>query len=217
MAQKKSEFLSAFGKSFEIFKLIVNMVLELGGGDGELSSLLKEKDKIRRIGEIIMEKSFSVWKTIKLGTVSTAYDIRHELERIQCTIHNVADSILDNSSFTVSDKRSELRLVKLTPIELGFEGDDTTRVELYKRAIKRGLVLCPAEVGPQLLLQFPNSSLQNVCIAMEPISDTKGRLRVFVVTINKSEMTLDADDDSKVITVPGVAYSWIFALSDHNS
>lgn len=56
MARPKSEFVGAFGKSFEIFKLIANAVLDLGGSDEDLLCLLKDKDKIKRIGGIIVER-----------------------------------------------------------------------------------------------------------------------------------------------------------------
>lgn len=39
MAQKKSEFLGAFGKSFQIFKAIVDAILAAGGGDEDVARL----------------------------------------------------------------------------------------------------------------------------------------------------------------------------------
>ena len=57
MARPKSEFLKGFGKAWEVFQVIVNIVLDLGGGDDDLSRLLTDKDRVQRIGEIIVEKS----------------------------------------------------------------------------------------------------------------------------------------------------------------
>src|SRR3990167_1430033 len=56
MARKKSEFLKGFGKAWEVFRVIVNAVLDLGGSDEDLSRLLKDKDRVRRIGEIVIER-----------------------------------------------------------------------------------------------------------------------------------------------------------------
>lgn len=57
MARPKSEFLKSLGKAWEIFQVIVNIVLDLGGSDEDLARLLSDKERIRRIGEIIVEKS----------------------------------------------------------------------------------------------------------------------------------------------------------------
>ncbi|MFA6130842.1 MAG: hypothetical protein WC730_01095 [Patescibacteria group bacterium] len=57
MARSKSDFLKAFGKASEVFKKIVDGVLELGGGDEDLARLLTDADRVRRICEIIVERS----------------------------------------------------------------------------------------------------------------------------------------------------------------
>lgn len=54
MARKKSEFLSAVGKMFEIWRLIVNEVLELGGGDEHLSNLLVDPTRIHAIAKVVV-------------------------------------------------------------------------------------------------------------------------------------------------------------------
>ncbi|MSU75589.1 MAG: hypothetical protein EXS55_03690 [Candidatus Magasanikbacteria bacterium] len=56
MARPKSEFLKGFGKAWEVFQVIVNMVLDLGGNDDDLSALLNDSDRVKRIAELIVEK-----------------------------------------------------------------------------------------------------------------------------------------------------------------
>lgn len=56
MARPKSDFLKAFGKAWQVFQTIVNVVLDLGGSDEDLARLLTDKGRVRRIGEIIVEK-----------------------------------------------------------------------------------------------------------------------------------------------------------------
>jgi hypothetical protein len=56
MARKNSEFLSALGKMFEIWKLILHAVLDLGGSDEDLSRLLTDPTRVREIAKIIVGK-----------------------------------------------------------------------------------------------------------------------------------------------------------------
>lgn len=54
MSVKKSEFLSAFGKAFEIFKALVDAVKELGGSDEHLARILTSKSLCKDIAELIV-------------------------------------------------------------------------------------------------------------------------------------------------------------------
>lgn len=57
MARPKSEFIKAFGKAFEVFQAIINMVLDLGGSDEEVGRLITDKDRVRQIAELIIGKA----------------------------------------------------------------------------------------------------------------------------------------------------------------
>ena len=68
-------------------------------------------------------------------------------------------------------------------------------IPLIARAKELGLELCPAEVGPQLRLQYkdqPNGEW--ILIAMEPITDSDGDLLVFRVKCLVSELWLNSYD-----------------------
>lgn len=52
MARPKSRL--SWGQMIEIWKLIVNIVLDMGGSDDDLARLLTDKDRVRRIGDIIV-------------------------------------------------------------------------------------------------------------------------------------------------------------------
>ena len=51
---KKSDFLKGFGKAFEIFKAIVNAVLDAGGDDSDLERTLMEADLCKQIAALIV-------------------------------------------------------------------------------------------------------------------------------------------------------------------
>jgi len=52
--KKKSEFLSALGVMLECWKAIVDAVLSLGGGDGDLRRIVTEKGLAMKLAEDIM-------------------------------------------------------------------------------------------------------------------------------------------------------------------
>lgn len=84
-------------------------------------------------------------------------------------------------TFTASWTEEEVELVIVAVAELGFKEGATLR-DIYERAASLGLGLCPAEVGPQLRLQYKNQPEDEwLRVAMEPITDSGGDLDVFGV------------------------------------
>ncbi len=53
--KKKSDFLKGMGKAFEIFKAIVNAVLDIGGDDSDLDRILTDSDLHKQIADIIVK------------------------------------------------------------------------------------------------------------------------------------------------------------------
>lgn len=138
-----------------------------------------------------------VWKTINLGTgLKTVKDFRHALRDGEFGLSDWASDILGKPAFTVDIaltvliKKTKVDLIKVTVGELGFK-KGARRDQIYERAKKLRLELCPPEVGPQLRLQYqdqPNGEW--ILVAMEPIIDSDGRSRVFSVERHDTEMWL---------------------------
>lgn len=130
-----------------------------------------------------------IYKTIKLGTgLSTADDFRKALAGNGSRIDDWANEILGKPAFTssIALQKTEVELIKVTVAELGFK-NGATRLHVYNRAKQLGLYFCPAEIGPQLRLQYldqPNGEW--LLIAMEPIADSGGVPRVFIVERDES-------------------------------
>jgi hypothetical protein len=117
-----------------------------------------------------------IWKRVTIGTYKGANDIREALYAARMRIGASADEILGRPTFPFSKLKTELDLVVVTAADLGFEGR-TSVAEIYRRAIQRGLELCPAEVGPQLRLQYVNQPIgEFLHIAMLPIATYHGDL-----------------------------------------
>ena len=160
---------------------------KLGGDDG-----------VRRFlsGELVVkpvDRNWSTWKTIRLGTngLKTADDFRKFLKDNGFSIGDYANDILGKPTFTAAAEEIELDLVVASVAELGFK-NGATREQIYARAKELGLDLCPAEVGPQLRLQYkdqPNGEW--LIVAMEPIAGSVGGLELFGVERYDSDLWLD--------------------------
>lgn len=142
-------------------------------------------DGLQRIieGRVAGEpRQWEVWKMLKLGTgIKDAEGFRTALTQDGHGIGDWANDILGKPAFTASETETEVDLVLVTVAELGFK-DGAKRSDIYTRAQELGLQLCPAEVGPQLRLQYkdqPNGEW--ILVGMEPITDSDGGLGVFGV------------------------------------
>jgi len=127
--------------------------------------------------------SFKVWKTIRLGTgLKTAKDFYEAIVTSGNRIGDWGHDILNQPAFVARETEKEVSIVNISVAELGFE-DGATRKDIYDRAIRLGLNLCPAEVGPQLCLQYNNKPKGEwLCVAMKPIADSgAGVSRIFCV------------------------------------
>lgn len=124
------------------------------------------------------KKIFETFKAIKLGTYGDASKFRKALEKAGIQIGSWGSDILNK--VTVGPRES-IELVRVTVAELGF-AKGATRQEIYQRAFDLGLSLCPAEVGPQLRLQYKDQPMGEwLLIGMEPIADSDGYPLVFLV------------------------------------
>src|SRR5262245_53102976 len=111
-----------------------------------------------------------IWKRITIGTYNGVNHIRIAFDDARMRIGNSADEILGRPAFPFSKTEAQLDLVVLTAADLGFQEGYTSLAEIYRRAIELGLNLCPAEVGPQLRLQYVDQPLgEFLHIAMDPL------------------------------------------------
>lgn len=165
------------------------IVKKLGGKDGAMRLLR---------GEIVVSvpthPEFSIWKTIKLGTnLKTADDFRRAIKQANMKISDWGNDILDKPSFTVNEMEMDVDLVNVSMMDLGFK-DKAYRRDIIAKTLSLGLELCPAEVGPQLRLQYADQPKGEwLIIEMEPITDPNGNLHVFYVGRDRIECWLRGD------------------------
>lgn len=155
----------------------------------ELKDVIDELGGMKKLisGEIVITDPsqfvFSTtWKTVELGTgPRTADGFRKVFKEDGYGMFNWAGRILDKMNFSVVLEKKEVELVVVSISQLGF-GRGAYLRDIYERAMKLGLELCPAEVGPQLRLQYPDQPRGEwLFIGMNPITAPSGYCFVFGV------------------------------------
>lgn len=123
-----------------------------------------------------------VWQTIKIGTgVKSGKAFCSELEKKDFRIGDWARDVLKQKAFTIAAQEEDVDLVSLSVTDLGFK-KGARYDAICTRGLELGLELCPAEVGPQLRLQYLDQPRGEwLVIAMGALRGSDGRLSVFRV------------------------------------
>lgn len=136
-----------------------------------------------------------VWRRATLGTYKTIDALRDALHAERIHVGDRVDEILGRPAFNLSKMRRDIRLVVLAVFELGFDEEGASLAHIYARARQLGFELCPAEVGPQLRLQYLNQPFgEFLHIAMAPIAIYGGEPADFTVANGGAGLILLAGD-----------------------
>jgi hypothetical protein len=118
---------------------------------------------------------FQVWRSITLGSYKGVDAYRDALDVAKIKTGDSAGEILGRPAFPYARTKTGVELAVHSAADLGVESDQASLAEVYRRARQAGLELCPAEVGPQLRLEYRNQPLgEALDIAMEPVATYGG-------------------------------------------
>ena len=159
-----------------------------------------------------------IWKTITLGTYRDVNILREDLDSLHCgvtaaggrqgravipgtatplpcALGESAAEMIGRPAFALAGARTQADLVVLSVPELGFEGNLASVADIHARARQLGLELCPAEIGPQLRLQYLDQPAgEFLRIAMEPIATYGGDLIDLTVANDGASLLLVGGD-----------------------
>lgn len=141
----------------------------------EVEELEKQQEKIHRI----LIQKLPVWKKIKLDTRNAcdADTIRKTLKSNGFELERWANDILEKVPRICTV--TKLDLVVISSAQLGFK-DVATYQEIFRRTQELGFKPVPAEVAPQLRLQYPDQPENEwLHIGMKPIIASDGDPTVF--------------------------------------
>jgi hypothetical protein len=155
---------------------------------------------------------FPVWRTITLGTYKGVDAYRRALDAAGIKIGDAADEILGRPAFPYGTMKTDVELVLLSAEDLGFKSQSSL-ADVYKRARQVGLELCPAEVGPQLRLDYRNQPRgEALTIAMEPVVTYSGEPTILALAnFVPSGLLLIGSDGRSEFMVPST-FRFVFTL-----
>src|SRR5215472_1744054 len=173
--------------------------------DGPISSTRSSGLNVNKLAH------FQIWRTITLGTYSGVDTYRRALDSAGIKIGNAADEILGRPAFPYTGMKTDVELALLSAADLGVESESSLS-DLYKRAKQAGLELCPAEVAPQLRLDYRNQPLgEALNIAMEPVATHSGEPTILALVNFGTGLALIGSDGRSEFMVPRT-WRFVFAL-----
>ncbi|WP_371930084.1 hypothetical protein [Bradyrhizobium sp. CCGUVB1N3] len=123
-----------------------------------------------------------MWKTIAVGTFADKFTLTGALEAVGCSVGNLAGEVLASPVFSLSVTKTNADLFAVFVAELGFLTDTAPLGDIYARARQLGFAFAPAEVAPQLRLQYFDQPVgEFLIIGMEPISTREGEPVILTV------------------------------------
>src|SRR5262249_30831820 len=137
---------------------------------------------------------------------------RDALDSARIKLGLSADEILGRPAFPYAKMKTDVKLAVLSAAELGVESDESSLSDVYERARRVGLELCPAEVGPQLRLQYRNQPLgEALDIAMAAVATYSGDTTILTPANWGTGLILIGRDGRSESTVNRIS-RFVFAL-----
>lgn len=158
----------------------------VGEWNVEIFQKIRNYPDIKHLYESFPDKRIFM-RTLETNPAVNSSELAEKaLEEKNIYLTNWGKDILSKTQFSRESQAYEL--VRFTVEQLGLPSGATTD-EIYKRAEDLGLDLCPAEVGPQLRLQYPGKEW--VLIAMKQILVRVGDPHVFDLGSSGARLKLD--------------------------
>lgn len=125
------------------------------------------------------------------------------MDRMGCNVGGGAAEILARPTFILTSRKADVELAVVSPAQLGFTSDNVTLADLHARARNLGFELAPAEVGPQLRIQYLDQPMgEFLIIGMEPIKTWSGEPIILNVANGGAGLILIGQDGRAEAEIP---------------
>jgi hypothetical protein len=166
--------------------------------------LLDDPSLFQTSDVILSAAGTPVWKTVKVGTSASKWDLFRDLDAANCDVGDSAEQIFAQPEFVVSSAKIDTDLVSVSLAQLGLQA--ATLRDVYARAQNLGFALATAEVGPQLRLQYFEQPLgEFLNIGMTPIVTRGGGVEIFAVGNSGAGLLLVGKEASEAIAFHSTA------------
>lgn len=160
----------------------------IGEWNPTIFKTIKQFPNIIHLYESFPDKKLFIY-TLETDTTLNKDNATTKLEEKGIVFWDYTKNLISKTEF--SGKQETYNLVQFTVEQLGFPNGATTD-EIYAKAQKLGLELCPPEVGPQLRLAYPGKDWK--LIAMKQITDRDGGPNVFDLDFDGGRLGLGGID-----------------------
>lgn len=117
-----------------------------------------------------------ITRTMEFGG-HTKQELLQMLQEYSILLNEYGERLLTDKKFTTSETQISKQTVELTVCLLGFP-DGSTTDEIYKKANKLGLELCPLELGPYLRLVYLEQPEGNSETSLQPHQAPTGAVTI---------------------------------------
>jgi len=168
MARAKSEFLSAFGIAFQVFKALTDEVLNLGGSDQDIRRIETDSQLRRKIAELVIDA-----KQVAENCYRVVVDYGQTLQQMIANgRYDCANSDINADNFPISGNGKENVV-----IELVHFGQDMGSEAVLKEFEARGL---RAATLPKLLafgVTYPEKQREFPIVALGSVWQSRSGCR----------------------------------------
>ena len=157
----------------------------IGEWNMEIFQKIRNYPNIKYLFESFPDKKIFMQNLETDPDINSPKSAEEAMERKNIYRSDWGKDILYKTEF--SQEKQNYDLVRFTVSQLGFPSGATTQ-EIYDKAEKLGLELCPAEVGPHLRLQYPGKEW--MLIAMKQITGRRDCPCVFTLDTGGAQLGL---------------------------
>ena len=189
MARPKSEFLSAWGQAFEIWKALTDAVLSRGGNDDHLRRIKTDKNLLKKIVDLILETEKNIF-TLRIGDSRTTEDV------VAAGKYDWTNDLIKNQNFPMRPRFEGMVEIEFLEFDYGPTSEQVFAEAKRRNKLSTGYTLERPQHEDALLFgeQHPEEQRKNPIVFLHvPWQDFDSGSSVIVLRESASGRDLELD------------------------